>query len=262
MCTRKQRIFIWLGMILIQFLPIFCSENFSYSVSHNFILAGDIISNNFLQYLDKFYLIFKIIPLVFIILLICKKKVTKYYLYYVGVMYVIFAIVQNMACVDGYGFGIVTPNIVMCLAMSIMWFQEARINSSEYWMEKKNAVFGALVLLCVIAFWDPPVDHNIQPISLEFTLHNLFFSFSGLAECMMTCIFITVFLFSHKSYNNKPFTVMCMIGIIRAIENVGLALLYINSDRGAALAWLITHTPLMVISIWGYILATLRPSCE
>lgn len=255
MWNRKQRGISWLGIIILQFLPIYTSENFKYEILHNFMIAGNIIANNFLQYLDKFYFVFKIFPVILITLLIFHKKVTKVYLYYIGIMYLIFAIVQNMGIVEKYGFGIVIPNIIMCFIMSIMWFIEANECKEEYKFQKKNMIYFLLIPLCIVAFWDPPVNHSIQPISLEFSLHNLFFSFAGLAECMMTCIFITVYIFTHDTYNSRTFGFMCIIGIFRAIENVGLVFVYINSDRGAALAWLITHTPLLIISITGYILS-------
>lgn len=255
MWNRKQRVISWLGLIVLQFLPIYTSENFRYQILHNFVVAGNIIANNFLQYLDKFYVVFKILPAILIILLLVHKKVTKVYLYYIGIMYLIFAIVQNMGFVENYGFGIVTPNIIMCVIMSIMWFIEANECKEEYRFRKKNLIYFLLIPLCIVAFWDPPVDHSIQPISLEFSLHNLFFSFAGLAECMMTCIFITVYIFTHETYHSRTFGFMCIIGIFRAIENVGLVFVYINSDRGAALAWLITHIPLLITSITGYILS-------
>lgn len=257
MWNRKQRGISWLGLILLQFLPIYTSENFKYQIQHNFVIAGNIIANNFLQYLDKLYFVFKIVPVILIaLLLFCKsKKVTKVYLYYISIMYLIFAVVQNMGFVENYGFGIVIPNIIMCFIMSTMWFIEANECKEEYKFQKKTMIYFLLIPLCMIAFWDPPVNHSIQPISLEFSLHNFLFSFAGLAECMMTCIFISVYIFTHEMYNSKTFGFMCIIGIIRAIENVGLVFVYINSDRGAALAWLITHTPLLITSITGYILS-------
>lgn len=254
MTNRKKWILVWVAMIALQFLPMFSTKKFDYSISGNFELAGNIISNNFLQYLDDFYLIFKIIPIVFIVLMACKKKVTKLYLIYIGVMYLVFAVVQNIGYVEGHGLSLVVPNIIICIIMSIVWFLEAKNCDVEYAFRQKKCLFYFLIPLCILAFWDPPVDHAIQGISMKFTLHNLIFSFSGLTECMMTGIFITVYLFTHDNYISKAFKLMCIVGIFKGVENIGLVFLYINSDRGAALAWLITHMPLIVISFTGYIL--------
>lgn len=252
--NRKKWIFVWVAMIALQFLPMFTTKNYHYDISGNFVLAGNIISNNLLQYLDRIYVIFKVIPIAFLILLACKKKVTKLYLVYIAAMYLIFAVVQNVGFVEGYGLGVVVPNIIMCIIMSTMWFFEARNCEMEYVFRSKEPLYYLLIPFCILAFWDPPVNHAIEGISMQFTLHNLIFSFAGLAECMMTCIFITVYIFTHDSYDSNAFKLLCMVGIFRGIENVALVFVYINSDRGAALAWLITHIPLVVTSFTGYIL--------
>lgn len=254
MNNRKKWIFLWIAMIALQFLPMFTTKNYHYDIMGNFILAGSIISNNLLQYLDGIYVIFKLIPITFIILLAFKKKVTKLYLIYIAVMYLIFAVVQNFGYVKGYGLSAVVPNVIMCMIMSTVWFWEAKKCKMEYVFKHKKLLFYILIPFCILAFWDPPVNHAIQGISMQFTLHNLVFSFAGLAECMMTCIFITVYLFTHDTYNSNAFKLMCMVGIFRGVENAALVLVYINSDRGAALAWLITHIPLLVTSLTGYIL--------
>ena len=82
---------------------------------------------------------------------------------------------------------------------------------------------------------------------MQFTLHNLFSSFEGLTECMMTCVFITIYIFTHDIYDSNAFKIMCMVGIFKGVENIALVFLYINVDQGAALAWLMLNIPLAVI---------------
>lgn len=258
MSEKKMWGLLWIGMILIQFLPMITTKRCPYGVINNLMLAGKILENNFLQYLTPVYLPFKIIPVVFIVLFIWKRKVTKYYLIYVGSLYLVYVFAQNIGINEEYGVGFNTPSIVMCIFVGVVWLYEAIHCTEEYVFRKKEWYFYLLLPLCVIAFWDPPVDHTIMGISMRFTLHNFFFSFAGIAECMMTAIIVTIYLFTHDHYENRAFKLSCMVGIFRGVENMGLALLYINSDRGAALAWIITHMPLLIISFTGYMLTLKR----
>ena len=98
----------------------------------------EMIPNDRDSYIESLYIIFNVIPIAFLILLAYKKKVTKLYLSYISVMYLIFAVVQNIAYLEDYGLSIVAPNIIICVIMRIVWFFEAKKCSIEYAFRHKN----------------------------------------------------------------------------------------------------------------------------
>ena len=91
---------------------------------------GDLIiytlSHALIQGMYPYAWTFQIVSLVMLMLLVLRRvTMSRWFMFYVGGCYVLYAIVQNVAVTDKYGFSIVTVNVVMMLLVALLWMREA-----------------------------------------------------------------------------------------------------------------------------------------
>ena len=96
---------------------------------------GDLIiytlSHALIQGMYPYAWTFQIVSLVMLMLLVLRRvTMSRWFMFYVEGCYVLYAIVQNVAVTDKYGFSIVTVNVVMMLLVALLWMREAWRGSS------------------------------------------------------------------------------------------------------------------------------------
>lgn len=96
---------------------------------------GDLIiytlSHALIQGMYPYAWTFQIVSLVMLMLLVLwRVTMSRWFMFYVGGCYVLYAIVQNVAVTDKSGFSMVTVNVVMMLLVALLWMREAWRGSS------------------------------------------------------------------------------------------------------------------------------------
>lgn len=112
-------------IIVLQFilLPI-ATKGFRWENIGNLIIYT--LSHALIQGMYPYAWTFQIVSLVMLMLLVLRRvTMSRWFMFYVGGCYVLYAIVQNVAVTDKYGFSIVTVNVVMMLLVALLWMREA-----------------------------------------------------------------------------------------------------------------------------------------
>jgi hypothetical protein len=198
--------------------------------------------------LKTFPLFNMIAILMFLGVLLIGAKLARLFSLYVGFMYILVAIVQNISITKQYGFGIVLSNITLFLVVSLYWFSEVYSQKNDF-SHKHNAWWKyVLLVLALLAFWYPANPETHLP---DFSLLNFWNSGSGLAFCMLTGLFLAQLLLYHPHINHLTLRITSFVGLLIGLGNIWLEFVYEPS-----LWWLgILHIPLVVISSVGLILS-------
>jgi len=247
--TRKWWFF--LIFILMQLIPVYTSKGVSISEVGEVI--GEILSHSLLYSFPAFFPIFKIIPLILIIcILLFKNKINSVFSIYVGIAYLLFAFLQNIAFTEKYGLGIITINLLMILVVALSWFWEALIRKNDFSSPEKSKKKYWLIPLAFLAFWYPLNPINFSP---EFNILYLLANEAGLTFCMMTPVYITILILYFPKINLVTLRVTSLVGTM-----IGLYNILTNFILFPGLLWWngILHMPLILISVYGLLISFKR----
>lgn len=250
--TRKWWFFLF--FILIQFIiPPYASKGFEITEMGNFI--GEVLSHSLVYNFPVFYPIFKVLPLILLIYIVLfRKKFTGLFSIYVGITYILFAFLQNIAFTEKYGLGIMTVNIVMFTLVALFWFWEAIIQKNDFTTPIKSSAKYWVIPLAFLAFWYPLNPETMRP---DFNIFYLFTNEAGLAFCLMTPVYISLLILYYPRVNIATLRVTSLVGVIIGFYNI-----FTNFFIFPGLLWWngVLHIPLTLISIYGLILSLKKRS--
>jgi len=216
--------------------------------------TGEIISyilrNALIKFCSPLYPVFKIIPIILILALILfGNRIGRILSLYVGVTYLLFAVLQSIAITDKYGFGIVTGNFILMLIVAIFWFWEVSVNKNNFTSQKLPIIRYWVVPLAFLAFWYPV---NLESMKPDFNLAYLFTNPAGLAFCTMTPVYLGILTLYYPKVNIATLRVTSLSGILIGFWNMVVNFL-IKPD---ILWWNgVLHLPLVFISMYALILS-------
>lgn len=188
--------------------------------------------------------IFKILPIVFIFLLIfLGNKVKQVINFYVGLNYLLFAILQSISITEKYGFGLLVSNFILIMFVSLCWFLDLVVKKNNFTSVKLNLTKFVILPFAFLSFWFPVNPNSFQP---DFKIIYLFNNLAGLAFCLMTPVYLSILILYHPEINLVTFRVTSLVGVI--IGGWNILQIFINPDFW----WIVVlHLPLFVISIYS-----------
>jgi hypothetical protein len=244
--TRRWWFF---GLIaLMQIVPPYASRGVRPEESGLFI--GEILSNCYLYEIPVLHPIFKILPLVLVLLLILLgNRVARVFSIYVAINYVLVAVLQSVGVSEMFGFGVILGNLIMFLLVAAVWGWEAMVSRNDLSLRDVPLWKYWVVPLAFVAFWYP-----VNPITWlpDFRPVLFFTNEAGLTFCMMTPVYLAILTLIHPRVNYVTLRVHSLIGIIIGLYNV-----LVNFVLDPAELWWngILHIPLISISIYAFILS-------
>ena len=244
--TRKW--WFILLFILLQFIPAYASKGFDPSKMGEII--GYVLGHSIMSLIDFLYPVFKVIPILLVFSIVfLDNRVTRWFSVYVGVSYVLFAFLQSVAVTEEYGLSVVTSNLVMFLIVAVFWFWEAVVQRNDFSPQKLSAWKYWVVPFAFLAFWYPANPLTLMP---DFNLIYLLTNGAGLAFCMMTPVYLTIFTLYYPRVNVGTFRVTSIAGTIIGFYNV-----LVNFFMVPSVLWWngVLHIPLIAISVYGLILS-------
>ena len=133
---------------------------------------GDLIiytlSHALIQGMYPYAWTFQIVSLVMLMLLVLRRvTMSRWFMFYVGGCYVLYAIVQKVAVTDKYGFSIVTVNVVMMLLVALLWMREAWRGSSMLTFGNLNRRTAWLIPVALFCLWWPNISNFILPFTFQ-----------------------------------------------------------------------------------------------
>jgi len=231
----------YLIFVLIQFIPSFTSK--AYDPWKMGEVIGIILQNTVLSSLEMWYPIFKLIPIIFVALIVLRKRgVTRWFNIYVGVSYVLFALLQHIAFTKEYGFSVVVSNLIMLLVVAAFWFWDVLAQKNDLMPVKQPIWKYWLIPLAFLAFWYPLNQDTFMP---DFNPIYLFTNAAGLTFCMMTPVYLSILILHYPKINTATLRVTSLAGIIIAFYNILLNFIMYPDT----LWWNgVLHIPLLMIS--------------
>jgi hypothetical protein len=246
--TRKW--WFYLLFVLLQFVPPYASKGFKSAETG--MVTSEILSRSLAYSYPSAFPIFKIIPMIFVISLVfLKNAVRRPFSVYVGIAYVLFAFLQNIAVTEKYGLGIITINLVMFCLVAAFWFWEAIIQKNDFTPRKQPVWKYWVIPAAFLAFWYPGSISGASIIP-DFNPAYILTNVAGLTFCMMTPVYIAILTLYYPRINMVTIRVTSLVGVIIGIYNVLTNfILYIS------LLWWngVLHIPLLMISLYALILS-------
>lgn len=212
-----------------------------------------ILGHALIKHCAPLYPVFKIIPIIlFSALILFGNRIGRIFSLYVGITYLLFAVLQGIAITDKYGFGIVTGNFILKLIVATFWFWEASVNRNNFTPQKLPIIRYWVVPLAFLAFWYPV---NLESMKPDFNLAYLFTNPAGLAFCMMTPVYLGILTLYYPKINIATLRVTSLLGIL-----IGFWNMVVNFVLKPDILWWngVLHLPLVFISIYAFILSFRR----
>jgi len=220
------------------------------SVPYNPQNSQDVLIEVLKKGLSDYHWIAPIFHLATIGLIFCLWKfparMTRFLYIYLGVNFVVIALIDNIANTANYGFTIILSNMVLFLFVAFVCFYAAFRDIRPLSAEPRRLWMLWAIPLVIIVFWGP-ADSQGQP---DFNPILLMTSDFGLAFCFTIPVYIYILSFYYQSINKTLFRSMSVIGLFYGIIN----LFGPFSISGYPIWMAILHIPLFTISLYGLLL--------
>jgi hypothetical protein len=239
--TRKWWFVV--GFILLDIL-IPPGEIIGYIIRHSLFTSDS---------LSSFYPIFKILPTILVFaVMFSGNRVSRIFSFYVGINYVLFAVLQYISISEPYGFAVVSGNFILTLVVSLLWFWEGAVQRNDFTPRKIPLIRFWVVPLALLAFWYPL---NLESMKPDFNLSYLFTNPVGLAFCNMTPVYLGILTLYYPRVNIVTLRITSLLGVI-----IGFWNLLVNFMIYPNILWWngVLHLPLVFISLYALILSFRR----
>jgi hypothetical protein len=241
----------WWFYLLLLIIPVFLQPYTTNPMSYEQVgeLMGEVLRESLTPY-SWIAPILHVATAIFIVLLWkFKSKVSRIFYAYLASNFVFMAFAQNITVTDEFGFVIVLNNLLHILIIGVL-FVPAFARGVYFESVKLEKWRFLLLPLAVLAFWAP-----MSPIGQpDFSPILLLTSSYGLAFCFTAPVIIFVFTLFYPNVFKPAYWFLCIVGVYFAVLN--LAGPFMISGYPYWVAFL--HLPLLVISLYGLILAKMK----
>jgi len=193
--------------------------------------------------------IFHVLTLLMVALIAWRPaKMGRVWAGYMGLNYLIIALVQGMGTTTKYGFVIHTGGMVMYGVLGLVWLVVAFRNELQTSFRSISWQHLLLLPLALLAFWGPYVasGNGVKP---DFNPLLLLVSPDyGLTFCFTTPIFLFLLILFFPQVNMLAYRITAFNGLLFGLFNLTY---WFNPE----LRWMgFLHLPLLIISIYALIL--------
>jgi len=167
---------------------------------------------------------------------------------YMGLNYLIIAIVQTMGTTAQYGFVLHTGGMVLYVVLGLVWLVVAFRNELQVSFQSISWQHLLLLPLVLLAFWAPYVasGNGVRP---DFNPLLLLFSPDyGLTFCLTTPVFLFLLILSYPQVNMLAYRITAFNGFLYGVFNLAH---WFNPE----LRWMgVLHLPLLILSVYALML--------
>jgi hypothetical protein len=243
--TRKWWFLLLVSLLF--FLPSYSSGPFNPQEIPQLIF--EVMSNALIYTYPILYPVFKIIPILVIVgVILFGDRITRLFDIYIAVILTLFAVLQNTAITDRYGFAAITGNVIVYLLVALFWWWESIVKVNDFSPQKRPFWKYWVVPVAFLAFWFPI---NTQTITPEFNPLNIILNEAGLTMCMMIPVTLAVLTLFSPQVNMATMRVTSFAGLITSFFNI-LQWFIFNPQAW----WMgVLHLPLLSISAYALILS-------
>jgi hypothetical protein len=193
--------------------------------------------------------IFHILTILMIILIAWQPaKMGRVWAGYMGLNYLIIALVQTMGTTEQYGFVLHTGGMVMYVVLGLVWLVVAIRNELHTSFRSVSWQHLLLLPLAILAFWAPytasgnGVQPNFNPLLLLVSQDY------GLTFCFTTPIFLFLLILFYPQVNVLAYRLTAFNGLLYGVFNL-------THWFTPGLRWMgFLHLPILIISVYALIL--------
>ena len=248
--TVTKRWWLYPLILLLFFIPSYASKG--YDQRESLDLIGQALSDPLIYTFPVLMPIAKAIPAVLIAgLIVLGNRIRRVFNGYVAFLYVALACLQTTAQTGTYGFVLLSGNLALVLVVALVWIWEVVAERNDFTPQRQPLWKWWVVPLAIVAFLAPVDASTMSP---DFSPVRLLTNESGLTYCMMTPVILAVLTLFHPSVNRAVLRVSSFVGIIFGAVN--MAVWFFVKPSGW---WMgVLHIPLLVVSVYAFVLAHLR----
>ena len=246
----------YLLITLLFFLPAYTALPFNPQETPGLVI--EVLSHAVIYSAPFVFFLFKLIPVAVIVLvLVWPRRFTAVFYAWAAFNLLLMAVFQNMAQTPTYGFALLVGNLVVFLIASLVFGWVAMYRKEPLRFEKLSWWRYWVVPLALLAFWFP-ANTSLATPAPDFSIARLFLNEAGLTACMMLPVYLAVLTLASPSVDATVLRLVGWIGAMTGLLNVSE--FFLNASYGW---WLgIVHLPLLLISIYAFILGIRKPGAS
>ena len=238
----RKILLLFIALFLCIFLPPIASKPFSSQETP--LVIRDVITQTTYLWLSPIVHAATIILLV--ALYLYGNKLGRITDAFFAILFLFFALGQNIAVTENYGLAVVTGNLVIILVVALFWIWEVYRPLNEYVFQRLPLWRYWVIPFSILAFWFP-IHPDASP---NFTPLLLLTSDFGVMFCPTAPVVIAVLTLVYPRVNKRLLNVTSFVSLLVGLFNV-MALFVM---AGYTLYVLILHIPLILISLYGLLI--------
>jgi len=237
---------LYAAFFIISMLPLYTEKPYPPQETQDVIVNLLMVATNPYK---AYAPIFHVLTLLMVALIAWRPaKMGRVWAGYMGLNYLIIALVQGMGTTTQYGFVLHIGGIVMYGLLGLVWLVVAFRNELQTSFRSISWQHLLLLPLALLAFWGPYIasGNGVQP---DFNPLLLLVSQDyGLAFCFTTPVFLFLLILFYPQVNLLAYRLTAFNGLLYGVFN----LTYWFTPE---LRWMgFLHLPLLIISIYALIL--------
>ena len=233
--------FLIVMFIMAFILPPYAENNFV--VQNISIIVNATLSNSFVSNLLPYSTLFQIVVLLFLLgLIVFKNRFGKAFTLFVGISYLVYAFVQNIAITEKFGFSMIVSNIILCMMTSFVWLSDLKFNNNSYTFKNFNKKNAWLIIVALFCLWWP-MDLSGIP-----DFNPLYFFTGHVAQsiqfCPMTPVFLIILIYCKPTISLPIYRMTGISGTIIGFWNM------MSFFNPSTFFLGVYHLPLFLISLY------------
>jgi hypothetical protein len=237
---------LYIAFIIISMLPLYTEKQYAPQDTQDVIIKLlMVVTTPFKAYAQ----IFHVLTLLMVALIAWRPaKMGRILAGYMGVNYLVLALVQTMGATAKYGFVVHTGGMALYVVLGLVWLIVAFRNELQVSFRSIPWQYFILLPLVLLAFW-APYTISVSGVRPDFSPVLLLTSPDyGLTFCFTTPYFLFMLILSYPHVNMLAYRITAFNGLIYAVFNLSH---WFNPE----LRWMgVLHLPLLILSLYALIL--------
>ncbi len=242
-----QRWWFYVLLVLLFFLPTFSTVAFDQRQSP--LVIQQVLKDPLIYRYPLLMPLAKVSTAVLVAaIFIFGNRARRVFNLYMTLIYLGLALFQTSAITEDYGFVILSGNLVLMFVLTLAWVVETLVEDNDF--SKRNIPLWKWWVAppALLAYLMPVASDVIAP---DYNLLSMLSNPACLTYCMFTPVVIALLMLFHPNINLPLLRLMCFVGIIFGLVN--MITWFVISPEGW---WMgILHLPLLLISIYGFVLS-------
>ena len=234
---------VYLMFVVISIIPVYAEKPYAPQDTQDVIINLQMVS---LEPYKQFGPVFHVATLLIVALIVVfGDRMGRVLAAYMGLDYLVIAVVQSMGTTEKYGFVIQTGSLIASVLLGIAWIVVAVRGALEPSYKNVPLLRYLLLPLAILAFW-APYNSEVQPYfnpTLLITSPDY-----GLTFCFSTAVFLFLLVLFYPRVDVFVYRITAFNGLLYGLFNM-------THFFNPQLVWMgVLHLPLLVISLCALLL--------